>query len=414
MNPLIPDIGMSDPHVRAFGDTAYLYCGHDDTPDDETWVMKEWRVFASTDLVHWDLAGTISPGDTYLGEGSSDCWAADAAERNGRYYFYFSDRDRSIGVMTGGSPVGPFRDALGKPLVSPKHDPTIFIDDDPGRTPYIIYGEKSHSYHIARLGEDMISLAERPRPIVIHGEQWQNAGSWMDKNYLFKHDGVYYLSWGSDYATSHSVYGPYQCAGSVGEGYKLGPFAHGSFFWWKGQFYHAWCYYLRQGFKYRETIMTYCHFGDQGQVVTDTQFLDLHAGYGVGRYDAAWEKIQAAWFYEKSPGVRKQACPEGGFEVRSARSGDWLRFAHATLDAATDTFFARVSSAGQDAAIEVRLNNPAGPPLGTLAVPHTGPGNYETVSCAIDNVSGERDLFIVFTGTDTDVSLSWFSFTRPE
>ncbi len=49
-----------------------------------------------------------------------------------------------------------------------------------------------------------------------------------------------------------------------------------------------------------------------------------------------------------------------------------------------------------------------------VIVPHTGPANYETVSCAIDNVSGERGLFLVFTGADTDVSLSWFSFTRPE
>jgi len=137
-------------------------------------------------------------------------------------------------------PAGPFRNSLSKSLVSPKHDPTIFTDDDLGRTPYMVYGEKSHSYHIARLGEDMISLAEPPRPLVIHGERRQNAPQWMDTNYLFKHDSVYYLSWGSDYAISRNVYGPYQCAGSVGEGHKLGHFGHGSFFWWKGQVHHTW------------------------------------------------------------------------------------------------------------------------------------------------------------------------------
>jgi arabinoxylan arabinofuranohydrolase len=50
-NPIIKDIGMSDPHVRVFNDTVYLYAGHDDDPNDPLWVMKEWRIFRSTDLV---------------------------------------------------------------------------------------------------------------------------------------------------------------------------------------------------------------------------------------------------------------------------------------------------------------------------------------------------------------------------
>lgn len=57
-------------------------------------------------------------------------------------------------------------------------------------------------------------------------------------------DGIYYLSWGTDYATSTNIYGPYQSVGRTGQGFGLGPFAHGSFFEWKGQLYHVWCYYL--------------------------------------------------------------------------------------------------------------------------------------------------------------------------
>lgn len=65
-------------------------------------------------------------------------------------------------------------------------------------------------------------------------------------------DGIYYLSWGTDYATSTNIYGPYQSVGRAGQGFGLGPFAHGSFFEWKGQFYHVWCYYLdSQDFKFR-------------------------------------------------------------------------------------------------------------------------------------------------------------------
>lgn len=34
------------------------------------------------------------------------------------------------------------------------------------------------------------------RLIQVVGEAWQNAPEWMDKNYLFKYNGAYYLSWG--------------------------------------------------------------------------------------------------------------------------------------------------------------------------------------------------------------------------
>jgi len=34
---------------------------------------------------------------------------------------------------------------------------------------------------LVRLNEDMISLAESPRPVVIEGEEWEEAPEWMDK-----------------------------------------------------------------------------------------------------------------------------------------------------------------------------------------------------------------------------------------
>ena len=203
-NPVIGDIGISDPHIRVFNDTVFLYSGHDSDPNDRTWVMIDWRIFSTTDLINWKFRETISPRDNYMDDNSTDCWAGDAASRNGKYYFYFSDRKRGIGVMTADSPTGPFKDALGKPLIAPMHDPTILIDDD--ETPYIIYGDKEGGgYHIARLNEDMISLAEKPKPIEINGEEWESAPNWMDKNYLFKHLDTYYLSWGSFYATSGNI-----------------------------------------------------------------------------------------------------------------------------------------------------------------------------------------------------------------
>ena len=231
---------MSDPHIRVFNDTVYLFTGHDASPEDKTWIMKDWRVFSSVDLIHWELVTTISPKDNYMPDDSKDCWAGDAASRNGKYFFYFSDQKRSVGVMSSNSPSGPYVDALGKPLVAPMHDPTLFVDDDINKTPYLVYGDKQGPYHIAKVNDDMISLAEAPKAITILGDLWNNAPAWMDKNYLFKYKDTYYLSWGRDYATSKNVYGPYTSIGAVGKGHHLDALAHESFFWFKGQFYHIW------------------------------------------------------------------------------------------------------------------------------------------------------------------------------
>jgi hypothetical protein len=411
-NPIIKNIGMSDPHIRVFNDTLYLFTGHDNHPDDKTWVMKDWRVFTSTDLIQWNLATTISPGNNYMGVNSTDCWAGDAAVRNGKYYFYFSDRKRSVGVMHSELPSGPYRDALGKPLVAPMHDPTILTDNDSAKTPYIVYGDKEGGgYMIARLNDDMISLAEAPKPITIVGREWENAPGWMDKNYLFKFQDTYYLSWGRDYAISKNIEGPYQCVGAVGTGHHLNEFAHGSFFWWKGQFYHIWTYYIRPGYKYRECIITYCHFSDDGKIVTDTDFLDKHFETGVGQYNASWPKIQAEWYSEKSEGIKKQGSREAGFELSNISNRSWIKFSNVEFgDKPRLQFRALVSDISDVSQIEIRQDSISGKLLGTARVCPDSNNQVEAI-CNLKNISGKKDIYLVFSGnTQSLFSLDYFNF----
>lgn len=396
-NPIVKDIGMSDPHVRVFNDTLYLYSGHDASPTDKTWVMKDWRVFSTTDLIHWAIRDTIRPIDNYMDDSSTDCWASDAATRNGKYYFYFSDHKRGVGVMVSDSPTGPFKDALGKALVSPMHDPTVFMDDDKQKTPYLIYGDKAGGgFHIAALNDDMISLSERPKPIQIRGKEWEHAPEWMDKNYLFKHGDTYYLSWGRDYAISKDIYGPYESVGSVGNGHNLNEFAHGSFFGWKGQMYHIWCYYIKQGYKFRESIITYCHFDEDGKIVTDTGFLDAHFANGVGQYNASWNTIEAEWYYEISEGITKKGNKEKGFVLTHLRHGDWVRFANVTFDKAFDKFVANASLKGKKGRIEIRMGSPEGDVLGKVKLrPAAAVKEFKG---RIKDYKGTTDLYLVFKG----------------
>ena len=212
----------------------------------------------------------------------------------------------------------------------------------------------------------MISLAEKPRKIEIQGKQWEQAPHWMDKNYLFEHQGKYYLSWGRDYAISDSVYGPYKCVGRVGDGHYLDDKAHGSFFWWKGQFYHIWCYYYKEGLRYRDCIITYCHFDDQGRIVTDTKYLDRNFAYGVGQYDSSWPKIEAEWFYSKSAELQKIGKREEGFRVRGIRNGSYLHFAKMNFTKLAKKLSVQLATLKGQGRLELRLDSLEGPLLAEL------------------------------------------------
>ncbi len=267
-NPLISEPGMADPHMLVVSNVCYLFTGHDVGFGKPEWVMPDWRIYRSDDLKTWTLVGTIRPEDNYMGKGNTECWAGDIAERNGKYYFYFSNRSHNFGVMVADKPEGPYVDVLGKPLVN-SFDPHVFIEDD--GTPYILWG--STRYGIARLKDSMIELDEAPRKIVNDRKGIFPA---MDKVTLFKHNGTYYLGCSGYYSTSTNVYGPYEYKGLLGKGYDLNtPFAHGDFFVWKGNWYHVWCKYRnRKVDKVRDCHIAPLIFEADGTIHDDLSVMD--------------------------------------------------------------------------------------------------------------------------------------------
>jgi hypothetical protein len=168
-NPIIPNRGVNDPHIRIIDGKAYLSATHDKSSDNTTFIMEDWWLWSSDDLVEWELVSALRPEDTYIGTPFSDCWATDFVERNGKYYWYFSEGNRQAGVVVGDDVTGPWKDPLGKPLLpadlTPTHEYDISILEDAGGVPYIVFGV--WDFYIAELNEDMISLAETPRKIEI-------------------------------------------------------------------------------------------------------------------------------------------------------------------------------------------------------------------------------------------------------
>jgi hypothetical protein len=127
-NPIIANQGINDPHIHIFGDTAYLYATKDKSKDNKTFVMNEWTVWSSEDLVNWKAENFIDPAETYIGPGFDSAWAIDAAQANGKTYVYFSEAARQTGVVVGDGPAGPWREALGKPLLTADMTPTHEYD----------------------------------------------------------------------------------------------------------------------------------------------------------------------------------------------------------------------------------------------------------------------------------------------
>lgn len=267
-NPLIDEPGMSDPHMLVINDTCYLFTGHDIGFGVSDWIMPDWRIFMSTDLQNWKHVGTISPKDNIMGEGNTNCWAGDIVTRNGKYYWYYSNRKIGTGVMVADKPEGPYKDALGDYLVD-SFDPTIFIDND--NTPYIIYGEGT--YKIARLKESMIELDEEPKEITIKRTAHFPE---TDKNSLHKHNDIYYLSCSGYYATSNNIYGPYETQGNVGKGFGLETaYAHGDFFIWKGDWYHTWCRYQKRiRDRIRDCFIAPTYYEKNGVMYDDLRHID--------------------------------------------------------------------------------------------------------------------------------------------
>lgn len=117
---------------------------------------------------------------------------------------------------------------------------------------------------------------------------------------------------------------------------------------------------------------------------------------------------QAAQFSHSS-GVTTETCAEGGEEV-SARRGAWTRYDEVDLSDKT-SFQARGAGAHQGGSIDIHLDKPDGPLIGTCTFPPTADGpTYADAHCPIAANSGFHTIYLALTPT---LHLQWFAFRYP-
>ncbi|MFE7270940.1 family 43 glycosylhydrolase [Streptomyces sp. NPDC057623] len=214
-SPVLPGLN-ADPNIVRFGDTFYLY---PTTDGFEGWSGTQFKAYSSTDLVHWKDHGVILDLGPDVSWADSRAWAPTIAEKDGKYYFYFC-ADANIGVAVSDSPTGPFKDALGAPLLKAGQlsgqmiDPAVFTDDD-GQS-YLYWG--NGRAYVAPLNADMTSIdTSKIKDITPSG---YNEGT-----FVIKRKGTYYFMWSENdtrdenyrvaYATGPSPTGPWTKRGVI-------------------------------------------------------------------------------------------------------------------------------------------------------------------------------------------------------
>lgn len=165
-NPIVTDMFTADPGALVYNDTVYIYTGHDEAAEGkDEYVMKNWHIFYSGDMDTWIHQGEALSINSFKWM-TWHAWASHVVTRNGKYYWYITGWDGSdfaIGVAVADHPAGPYKDALGKPLITSSMtgagvnydiDPAVFIDDD-GQA-YIYWGNGAVKGY--KLKENMIEL----------------------------------------------------------------------------------------------------------------------------------------------------------------------------------------------------------------------------------------------------------------
>ena len=224
-NPIIRDKHTADPSVLVEGDILWLFAGHDMEGNQSSYVMRDWLLYSTTDLRHWTEHPSPLRIDEFKWAKSRQAYAGHPVKRNGKYYFYVSTNWCGIGVAVADRITGPYKDALGKPMLTnddcfaSRHswaciDPAVFIDDD--NTPYIVWGNRE--CYIARLKDTMTEIDGEIHRIAIDERHPFTEAPW-----LHKHNGKYYLTYASEwpekiaYAVADTPLGPYEPLGIISE-----------------------------------------------------------------------------------------------------------------------------------------------------------------------------------------------------
>jgi len=431
-NPIIQTIYTADPAPLVYKDTLFLYTGHDE--DRSTWfVMKDWHVYATVDMVNWIDRGTPLALTTFSWA-KKDAWAGQCIFREGKFYWYVpvnkaDGSGMAIGVAVSNSPTGPFTDPIDKPLVYSGNgdiDPSAFIDDD-GQA-YLYWGNPYLKY--VKLNKDMVSFSGNVinEPLnkegfsVRYKDADKRPSAYEEGPWIYRRKNLYYLLYAAGgvpehiaYSTSKTARGPWQYRDTVMTIIKNGgAFTnHPGVVDYKGKsyfFYHNAGLQGGGGFNRSVAVEEFVYNPDG----TIPRIQNTQAGVKQIQTLDPYQQIQAetiAW----EVGIETTSETGIGTYVTEISNGAYIKVRGIDLGHGPKSFEARVKGSLREASIELHLDSLKGPLLTTLIVqPAVNPHTWIIELGKIAKKSaGIHDLFLVFKGDGNDLfDFDWWKMNK--
>lgn len=228
----------ADPEGAVFGDTYWIFPTYSAAFRDQLF----FDAFSSKDLVTWQKHEHVL--DTSVIKWARQAmWAPSVVEKDGAYYFFFGANDvqqpggpywdendpinhfGGIGVARADHPAGPYKDYLGKPLISDFYngaqpiDQFVFKDTDGAW--YMFYGGWQHC-NVAKLNDDFTGFIPWEDETLF---KEITPEGYVEGPFMFVRNGKYYFMWSEGgwtndtykvaYAMADNVTGPFNKVGTI-------------------------------------------------------------------------------------------------------------------------------------------------------------------------------------------------------
>jgi hypothetical protein len=430
-DPIVQTKFTADPAPMVHDGVLYLYTSHDedDAPEGPAnFLMRDWQCYSSTDLVNWTDHGTVASLKTFpWAVQDNDAWAPQVVAHNGQFYLYAPVSvpgwpKNVIAVAVADKPTGPFRDALGHPLIDKAAgyiDPTVLIDDD-GQA-YLYWGNPN-LWHV-KLNKDMIStsggIVKDPSFAKVEGQP--DPFHYQEGPWIYKRNRHYYMAYASTccpegigYAMSDRPTGPWQFKGYIMKPDGRSAGNHPGLADYKGRSYVF-------GFNYMLNFAkTNKHHERRSVCVAQMQFNPDGTIREIPWWDEAKsvEQLGTLSPYRRteaeticwSEGMKSEPSSQGGMCVVPTGTISCIKVKGVEFGKGAKSFMASVASASQGGKIDLCLDGPNGPRAGTCPVPDTGGDQkWRTVSCPVKVPPGLHDLYFVFAD-GKPLRFDWWKF----
>lgn len=428
---------------------VYLITTHDENAAGQPcsavagYTLCKWFAYSSADMVNWTDHGTVASWSTFSWA-STAAWAPQAIPRNGKFYIYVPLSNTSgatvIGVGVSNSPIGPYTDAIGKPLVtagcpggSGDIDPTVFTDDD-GQA-YLYFGRSVPGY--VKLNADMISFTGAVQCPTVNAQTFGPAppaggfpSQYEEGPWIMKHGTTYYLAYAANgipedisYSRATAPTGPFTYGGTImramGASFTnhtgiIDFNGHSYFFYHNGALQRGGSVPLNGDGFHRSVCLEEFKYNSDGSFPTIAPTTAGPQAIANLNPYAQTEAETIAW----ESGIQTEVTSDAGagMDVTSINNGDYIKIRSVDFGAGATSFDARVASVGSGGNIELHLDSLTGTLIGTCAISGTGGAQtWTTKTCSVNSTTGLHDLFLRFTGTGTGnlFNFNWWRFGGP-